>query len=95
MDKKEKVFDKLKELRLKYERAEKIMKSFQMQMENCFNELDWHNDKEMILEICAHLPQSYLRFRMYESYYDLQEKENEADINTESSSLQEGGGDNV
>jgi hypothetical protein len=71
-----KAFNKLDELRLKYERAERIRLSFQKQIENCLNDIDWHGNQEMIMKIITHLPSGYLRFRMYENYYELDEESN-------------------
>lgn len=78
----ENVFRKLDALRLKYERADKIRAIFQKEMENSLNDIDWYDDEEMILRIITHLPQCYLRYRLYKRFYTLQE-------------AREGGGDDA
>ena len=91
----EKVFRELDALRLKYERADNIRKTFQAQMENSLEGIDWYDDEEMILRIIGHLPQCYLRFRLYSRFYELHDAEKgDADIDAKPSSQQGEGGEN-
>jgi len=70
------IFNKLDSLREKYEKAERLCKSFQDQMGKCLEELDWQDDIDLILNVVCHLPQCYLRFRIYERFYELKNAEN-------------------
>lgn len=90
----DKVFSKLDSLRKKYERAERLRISFHGQIKNCYGELEWRNDKDLIEEIIDHLPIGYPRLLMYEQLGSLLEAEEaKAGAVNGAAEPQEGGGD--
>jgi len=87
------MFKKRDELVVKYKRIESLRKSVHEQMIASFSTFDWKNDEELIQEIILHLPECFLRFRMFDALHILRHTKEKNAAESGKPALPQDGGD--